>query len=440
MYTTSNPMTLVMIGAGSAKFTLGLVKDLIADGREYDLRLVDIEPYNLEVAWRLAQRLVEDRQAPIKVTYSLERCDLLPGADVVVTTIGVGSRPAWEQDVFIPRQFGIYYPVGDTSGPGGISRALRMIPPMVAIANDVVRLCPQALFINYANPMSCVCRAIRKATSAQVVGLCIGVHDIHNQLCRFLGIPPEEAWSAAIGVNHFTWFTELRHQGRDAWPTLRQKMAQEIDLQAPGALVWNLFDAFDAFPAVGDAHVSEFFPGAWHKSGGYFGKTLGLDGVHNFEEDIIACDDRTFARMADIAFGRLPVDAPREGEGGEHSQLLDILNAVWRDENRFFSVNLPNAGQAGNLPAGAILEATTLVNASGFHPLSFGLLPPGIAATLQRVIGVQELTVDAALRGDRGLFVQALLADGDVQTSQQASTLADALLEAQRQWLPDFYG
>jgi len=434
MHKTTNRKTLVLVGAGSAKFTLGLVQDMIADGGEWELRLVDIKPESLDIAKRLAEGLVEIHDAPVVVRASEDRRELLPGADAVVATIGVGSRRAWEQDVFVPRQFGIYHPVGDTYMPGGISRALRMVPPMVEIAKDVTALCPDAVFINYANPMSVVCRAVHKATPARMTGLCIGVKAVHDYLARFIHAPSDEVWSAAIGVNHLTWFTELRYQGQDAWPLVRQKMAEKPDVVAQNPLSWDLFQVFGAFPAVFDVHVTEFFPG-WHGEGDYYGQTLGVD--HHSFEAIIERDERIFQRMADKAYGHVPLT--EEDEIGEYSQLLEILHAVWDDANCFYSANLPNAGQASNLPLGAVLEATTLVNGSGFHPLSFGELPPGISAILQRVIGVQELTVAAALSGDRQLVVQAMLADGNVLTREQAEALTDALLEAQREWLPNFY-
>lgn len=307
---------------------------------------------------------------------------------------------------------------------------------MVDIANDVATMCPEAVFINYSNPLSAICRAVRKATPAKMVGLCIGVKDVHDNLSRAMGVPPEEAWSTAIGINHFTWFIELRHKGQDAWPLLREKLAEKLGPEGQN-LCWDLFRAYGAFPAVGDNHVVEFMPGDWQKKGGYFGKTLGLDGANNFEVNIIEHDERVFQRMKDKAYGRLPIDA--DDEIGEYSQLVEILRSIWYDEPRYYSVNLPNAGQAGNLPMGAVLEATTLVNGSGFHPFSFGELPVGVTAHLLRVIGVIELTVDAALKADRQLFVQALIADGTVFTLKQAEALADALLEAQKEWLPNYF-
>jgi len=435
MKTTTNRKNLVLIGAGSAEFTRGLVEDLIADGGEWELRLVDINPEILEIAKRLSERLVEARDASILVRAAEERKELLPHADAVVTTVGVGGRRAWEQDVFIPRQFGIYQPIGDTYMTGGISRALRTVPPMIEIANDVAAICPEAIFINYSNPMSVICRAIHKTTPASVIGLCVGVKEVQDYLATFIDADPEDVWSAAIGVNHLTWITEFRYQGEDAWPLVNEKMIEKPDVMEIFPLSWDLFRVFGAFPACLDWHVVEFFPG-WQGEKGFHGSTLGVD-LWSFEIGHIEAGDDIFKRMADEAYGRIPL--ADSSYAGEHSQLVEILRAVWTNTKGFYTTNMPNAGQASNLPLGAVLEATTMVDGSGFYPLSFGELPPGISAILQRIIGMQELTVAAALSGKRNLVVQAMLADGHVLTQQQAEKLTDALLEVHREWLPNFY-
>ncbi len=147
---------IVIIGAGSAVFTQGLVADMILIGGEWDLHLVDIDPANLEVAGNVVRRMIDAREAPIVMSTTTDRREALPHSDVVVCTFGVGGRRAWEQDVFIPREYGVFQPVGDSVMPGGISRAMRQIPVAVGIAQDVEELCPHALVINYANPMTAI--------------------------------------------------------------------------------------------------------------------------------------------------------------------------------------------------------------------------------------------------------------------------------------------
>src|SRR5438128_575492 len=220
---------IVLIGAGSAMFTRGLVADLIRAGVEAELALVDVDPAALEVAAKLAAKMFAARQAPIALSASVDRREVLPRATVVICTVGVGGRRAWERDVVIPRTFGIYVPVGDTVGPGGTSRALRMIPAMVDVARDVLDLAPDALFFNYGNPMAPVCRAVRKATEAPVVGLCHGVFHVGHYLARALGVEPSQLHYTAVGINHLTWFVEARIQGRDAMPRLREVARSRLE-------------------------------------------------------------------------------------------------------------------------------------------------------------------------------------------------------------------
>jgi len=448
----------VLVGAGSMSFTRGLVTDVIRLGREVELGLVDIDPEALRYAEALTVKMVEAMRAPVRVRASVDRRDLLPGADAVVCTVGVGGRRAWERDVFIPRQHGIFQPVGDTAMPGGLSRALRMIPAMVAIARDVLDLCPNALFFNYGNPMTAVCRAIRKATGAKVVGLCHGVLGLAQYLANFIRVPFPEVSYAAVGINHLTWMTEFRHKGRDAWPLVREELARRlgegIDVAQLGAkfaemgqrpelaqrlgqpFSWELFSLYGAIPSALDRHVSEFFP-QFFASGAYYGKTLGVD-VYSVEATI-ADGDRRYEQTRELALSRDPLPQDFFARfSGEHEQVTDIIDSIEADAGRVYSANLPNQGQVRNLPPDAILESPALADGSGMHALAMADLSPGIAATLVSRLDVVEIIVEAALRGDRELFVQALVADGFVRSIAMARQLADELLAAQAEFLPQF--
>lgn len=435
------PRKLTLIGAGSAMFTQGLVADMILSGQPWQLGLVDIDPDALAVAEGLSRKMVALRGADITICASTDRRDVLTGSDVVVTTIGVGGRRGWESDVFIPRQFGIYQPVGDTIMAGGISRALRLVPAMIGIAADVRQLCPNALFINYANPMSVICRAVRRATGTPVVGLCIGVYEVCHELADFIGAPRGEVTCLAAGVNHFTWVYDLRWNGQDAWPLVRDRLADASHpvtqaARAHNPFSWSLFEAYGAYPAVNDRHVSEFFPERF-PGGAYYGKRLGVD-AFSFE-GTIAWGDKIYEQMRGQASGAAPLD-PRvfDRDAGEHSQLLEILDGIAGDTRPFFTANLPNRGAVPNLPADAILELTSTATGRGIRALHAPDFPEALAAPLIRKIAGQEVTVEAALRGDRKLVVEALLLDGCVTDAQKAGKLADALLKAHAKDLPQF--
>ena len=441
---------VVLIGAGSAMFTRGLVTDLINSGEKVDLALVDIDPVALNVAERLVGKMIARRDAPIGLTASVERRTVLPGATVVICTVGVGGRRAWEQDVFIPRKYGIYQPVGDSVMPGGTSRALRMIPAMVAIAEDVLDLAPDALFFNYGNPMAPVCRAVRKATGAQMVGLCHGVFHVGYYLAQVLGVERARFQYTAVGMNHLTWFVEARVDGQDAMPRLgeiaRQRLAQlsstgsraiaeddSLDLREIQPFSWQLFELFGAFPAVLDRHVTEFFP-QFFAQGRYYGKTLGVD-AYSFEETI-ARGDRIHDEMREYALSPEPLPEDYfKRRSGEHEQVLDIIQSIRQDAGRVFSVNLPNRGQVPNLPLEAIVESPAVVDAAGVKPIAQRRLPPGIAGTLATRLAWVETVVEAALEKSRAKFIQALILDGAVSSLGMAEQLADELLAAQAEYL-----
>jgi alpha-galactosidase len=432
--------TLVLLGVGSTYFTRGIVESLITKGGEWDVRLVDIDPACLDIAVNLSQRLVDLYHAPVTIRGSLDRCEVLPGADAVVSTIGVGGRRAWEKDVAIFRQFNVYQSTGDTYGAGGVSRALRMIPVLIEVARDIERLCPNALFINFSNPLTVNVWAISKATKVKTAGLCYGVTWYEHYLAGLIGLPWEQLRCRAIGVNHFTWITDLSYQGQSVWPQVR-KVMEEKGAALGNPYTWELFRMFDAFPCVGDGHICEFVPG-WQGEGAYYGQTFGTT-FHNFE-NYAAGFDRVFDQMADQAYGRAPIikraENPDDKETFKDEDLfIDVLNAVMGGSSIYRTVNLPNIGQAANLPAGAVLESTTLINGEGFQPLCFGTLPPGISAILMRILGAQELTVEAALKADRKLAIQALVAGETVRTEKEAGRMLDVILATHRDYLPQFY-
>ncbi len=432
---------IVIIGAGSAQFIQGLFADLIRSQRPWHLGLVDIDPQALAVAEGLSRRMVAAKEADITIEGSTDRRDVLPGADVVVLTVGVGGRRAWEADVVIPRQYEVYQPVGDTVMPGGISRAMRMVPALVDITRDVQRLCPDALYINYSNPMTVCCQAIRKATGANVVGLCIGTVAVQNQLARFIGAPEKEVTSLAAGVNHFTWIYDLRWQGRDAWPLVREKLDQVRAGKVHDAFVehnpfcFSLFDTYGAYAAVNDGHVAEFFPERF-PNGDYYGRKLGLGAIDKH----IAHYDEIYERMRGYADGTIPLDDKlfTHEAGGEHSQLVEMLFAIEADNRQTYTANLPNRGTVPNLWAEAVLETTVVATARGFRPLQHPDFPDTLAAALAKTIAAEALTVEAALSGSRKLFVEALLTDGAVRDPATAGKLADDLINAHRQHLPQF--
>lgn len=452
-------LKLVLIGAGSTVFTQRLVADLILSGEadRWELALVDIDPVTLKAVDQLVQKMMAFKKTSFPIVATTDRKKVLPGADFVVTTIAVGGRRGWEQDVQVPRKHGIFQPVGDTMMPGGISRAMRMIPQMVAIAEDVAELCPDAHFFNYSNPMTAVCRAIRKKTGVPVVGLCHGVHHVEGVLERFLGKPEGSITSFGVGVNHLTLLTDIRCQGEDAMPLMRAKLDEQrptfdqeiknkkdwpnvVTGRAPrysdDPFAWSIFDRYGVFPVALDRHITEFFPERFPQ-GKYYGRTLGVDAFSI--DGRIALGDTWFDEMLAVARSSDPLPASYfENVPGESEQLMLMMLSLLGDRREVFSVNMPNGGAAPDLPKDAVLEMPAAAGGSGFTPLQSKPLPPALAAKLLSKLAAVEVTVDAALTGKFDLFVEALLADGAVNDPDRAVALARDLIDTHRQHLPQF--
>lgn len=451
-------LKLVLIGAGSTVFTQRLVADIILAGEadKWELALVDIDPVTLDAVDKLVRKMLVAKAADIPVTATTDRTTVLPGADFVVTTIAVGGRKGWQRDIEIPRQHGIFQPVGDTAMPGGISRAMRMIPQMLNIARDVERLCPDAHFFNYSNPMTAICRAIRRETGVPVVGLCHGVHHVEGVIARFLGVDEEDFTSFGIGLNHLTYLTRLRYRGADAIPLLHAKLDEQeaalereladktewaniVEGRAPrwsdDPFSWGLFRQYSVFPCAMDRHAVEFYPERF-PGGAYHGHLLGREAFPIDKR--IALGDTWYDEM--IAIANSPDPLPKsyyENVPGESEQLLEIMHSLLYDRRAVFSVNLPNTGQAPYLPKDAVVECNASAVGGGFAALMADPLPPALVAKLNAKIEAIEITVDAAVRGSRDLMVEALLADGTVGTPDVAARLADDLIAEHRAHLPN---
>ena len=450
---------IVLIGAGSTTFTQRLVADLVLspEPSQWELALVDIDPEVLESIELVTRKMLTAKGVELSVTATTERREVLPRADFVVTTIAVGGRRGWERDVVVPRRYGIFQPVGDTVMPGGVSRALRMIPPMVDIARDVLELCPDAYFMNYSNPMTAVCQAVRQETGVPLVGLCHGVHVAEGYLARFLGVEEGSISTFGVGLNHLTFLTHIFYNGQNALPLFSEKLSEQratltaeleqksgfvnwVSGRAPrysdDPFVWEFFETHGVLPLMLDRHVSEFFPERFPQ-GRYYGKTLGLDAYPI--DARIAWGDDVYAEFTRLAHDAGPLPAGFfEQVPGEHEQLLEIMTSLLTDRRDTFSVNLPNCGAVPNLPPEAVLELPAAATARGFCPLHAGPLPQHLADLLLHKIAAIDATVEAALTGNRQIFIDALLLDGAVPDKETAAALAADLIDAHRSYLPQF--
>jgi alpha-galactosidase len=425
---------IVAIGAGSHVFGVELLRDVfqIEDLRGCELALVDLDAERLSHMAGLAQRLNEASGWRATVTATQDRTEALSGGDFVVTSIEVNRDALWQLDHEICLRHGIPSVLSENGGPGGLSHALRTVPPMVEIARDVERLCPDALLLNYTNPEGRICLAIRRYTSARAVGLCHGVAETIPPVAVALGRPPVQIDLRAAGVNHFTWMVSLADAatGADLYPEFRERASALPDDK--WLLCKYIFDRFGIFPTTGDNHVGEYIAWAAELIGtkGYdFERFAWLRGASN--ENI----ERWVA-------GEKPVESllaqpSREARLGLSCAGI-IADVVAGRSGRRPSLILPNDGYIDNVSADAVIEVPGEVADGTVRGLPCGALPGPVAAMVQNEVEIQKLAVDAAMAGSRELALQALLIDPVVSGVQQAEDLLEDLLASHAAYLPRF--
>jgi alpha-galactosidase len=432
---------LVILGVGSTYFTRSLLESLIRVGGEWHVGMVDIEPKPLGVAMRLGKRMADLYEAPISITGSTDRTEVLEGASSVVSVIGVGGRRGWMEDLLLGRRHGKYQTTADTAGIGGLSRALRTVPALLEIAADIEAICPDALLVNFSNPMTVNCRALTQNTSIRTIGLCTGVRHFQQKLASIVNVPPEETWCEAVGVNHFTWITQLRHGTRDILVELLAR-ADRGEILPGGRFTTELFRSYRLFPVVGDHHISEFYPNVLGE-GEFYGETLGFDGEKDTAAEYFRHFDDMEADLAAQADGAKPIEKADlhdpERQYTDEDFYADLLLALRGQKELCCTVNLPNTGQSASLPESAIVESNALINASGIHPFCTNPLPPGVVAVLMRIIGAQELAAEAAVRGSRRLAAQTLLTDLTARNLGEAEAMVEDILKTHRDQLPQFF-
>ncbi len=429
---------VVLIGAGSTVFTPGLLADLAAS-RAFDdasVHLVDINEDAATTMAQLGRRIAKERGSGMNVEAHVDRREALPGASLVATTIAVGGAQGWRADLDVPLKHGVRQTVGDSVGPGGVLRALRQVPELVAIGRDVADLAPTAWLANYANPLTANVRGIEGWAHGRVFGLCHGTMHTRSSLAAALGVPREEVTAVFAGLNHLCWLLDLRHGREDLYPRLRRLVAEAT---APGSAVKgqvaepvsaDLMELLGLYPAPGDRHVAEFFTwylgGTPDARGSLDGAELpwGLQPGYDATRHYIDEKSDLWDKLHGQASGAVPLDAAPEGQEAE--RLVSIAEALLAGgEIVELAVNVPNRGKIPNLPDEAVVEVPAVINGAGVTGLAVGDLPAGIATVLSARAMQQELTVQAAVSGSRTLALQALATDPLVPSTQVARAILD---------------
>jgi alpha-galactosidase len=431
------PTKIVFIGAASVSFGPAMIHDalLTPELRGSTLWLVDIDGESLEVMAAYARRLNGSLGAGLEIKHTTDRAEALPDAEFVITSFAVRRDDLWRLDFQIPLKYGLKQVLGENGGPGGLSHSLRNIPIILDIARDMERLCPNALLLNFTNPESRMCLAVSRYTNVRCVGLCHGIGMAQTTIGKALDLPPEEVDPKAAGLNHFTWVLDLRRKdtGEDLYPAFKQAIAEknvqvvgmEGEYQWEVKLCRHLMETFGYFPSPSDDHVGEYLPYAW--------EYCGLEGY-----DFDAADrhrEASWKRLRRVAAGDadgLPIKS-----SGEFAFPI-IASMLTGRNDLILAVNVRNDGLIGNLPDWAIVEVPAIAAPDGVRGVHMGDLPCGIAALCSTQVGVQDLTIEAAVHGSRRLALEALLVDPVVDSLVAAEKTLDELLRVHAPYLSLF--
>jgi alpha-galactosidase/6-phospho-beta-glucosidase family protein len=451
---------IVIIGGASLQWVPKLFLDVVNTPSlgESEIVLQDINPEPLPAMEDFVRHAASLKGSGITVRSTTDRRDALENADYVVVCISTGAFESMRHDLEIPERYGIKQSVGDTVGPGGIMRALRNIPVLLDVARDMEAICPDAWMFNITNPMTTLCRAVTRETTLKTVGLCHEVTGAQFTLSQILDVDFRSFDFEVVGVNHLPIITRLFVDGEDAMDRLRDKLADpekladepiflpdEIkrelgdvadeftkrDLVTSNQVKFALFERFGALPGAGDRHLVEFFPGFLTEESEW-GKrwNVHLTSIADREVWVERYRDE-FAKL------RAMTEVPTMPSG---EMVAPMIDSFLRGKPRHLPLNLPNAGQCPDLPADAVVEAMVTASGDGLSGRDHGHAPPVLTEALRRIVASQEMTVEAAISGDRDTAVNAMLLDplaGRIDFDH-VELMTDEMLAATARWLPQF--
>jgi alpha-galactosidase len=423
---------VVIIGAGSG-FGSRLSLDIMAYPELQDgvISLVDINPDHLTPVVEFVKKAAESNNVPMQIEGSTDRREVLDGADYVIIAISVGgpayAGPPYYHEVMIPRSYGVDQSVADTVAPGGIFRTLRTAPVMLEICRDVEEMCPDALVLNYTNPMAMLCWILTEATKLRIVGLCHSVQGTSRQLTNYIGATYEEISYWVAGINHMSWFLEFCWNGEDAYPLLKRAM-DDPETYAKDRVRFDILRHFDYFVTESTHHMSEYVP--YYRKSEEVREQFGLRSREPRKE---ATGSGRWERRSETLqkqlSGELPIELRRS-----HEYASSIIYACETNNPVRINSNVRNRGIITNLPDGCCVEVPCLVDNTGVRPCYVGDLPTQLAALNNSNIAVQDLTVQAVLDRDLRKAYYAMLLDpltATVCTTAQIKQMFDEMVEAE---------
>jgi len=434
---------IVFIGAGSLGFTRSLVRDILTFPllENAELALVDINKERLNFARRACKKIIDLGGYPATVTTTTDRREVLKGADAVIVTILCGNTSVWQHDILIPKKYGIDINVGDTRGPSGIFRGLRTIPTMLDICRDMEELCPDAIMLNYTNPMAMLCHAMQRTTSIKSTGLCHSVQGTAHLLAWWLGIDIKELDYLCAGINHMAWYLKLEHKGIDLYPKLRQAVISDKEIYNTEQVRNEMFLAFDYYVTESSGHNSEY--NWWFRKRPDLIKqycTTGTGWNPGHHAYILEEYRKTEKAWKKSIRKWLQIDKTIPLKRG-YEYAANIINAYMGGELFEFNGNVPNTDLVTNLPDGACVEVPVVASRKGFAPIHVGKLPDQCAILTHLSAQTEVMAVEGCLSGDAKLIYQAISHDPLTAAKLSLAEIKKMVMEMFRKnkrYLPQF--
>lgn len=436
---------IAFIGAGSTVFAKNLIGDILSfpELADSELALHDIDESRLRTSSIVAHKVAEALGTTPTITSTTDRRAALTDADYVICMIQVaGYKPGTVIDFEIPKKYGLRQTIADTLGIGGIMRGLRTIPVLIDICRDMEAVCPDALLLQYVNPMAMICWALARATTIKTVGLCHSVQGTAQQLAGDIGVPFSEVDYLCAGINHMAFYLKFERNGEDLYPQIRA-VAQSGKIPVrwhetggiPDAVRYELFKRLGYFVTESSEHLSEYTP--------WFIKHDRPELIDRYgiplDEYIDRCEVQNVAWGGMRDYLERPDATVKHERSGEYGSL--IIHSMETGQPRVVYGNVPNYGLIDNLPDGCCVEVPCLVDKNGIQPTRIGTLPTQLAALMQTNINVQALTVEAVLTGKREHIYHAAMLDPHTSAEldlDQIWCLVDELIDAHGDWLPAY--
>ncbi|MDF2590573.1 MAG: alpha-glucosidase/alpha-galactosidase [Clostridia bacterium] len=430
------------IGAGSLDFTRDLVRDILTFEAfcDCEIMLMDIDPTRLHYAKEGVKKVVKATNTKATVSATTDRLEALRGADGVLITILQGGVDVWRHDIEIPMKYGVDICVGDTRGPAGIFRFLRTAPVLLDIIRDVEKVCPQAIVLNYTNPMAMLVSYLQAQTAVNITGLCHSVQGTAEMLAEWTNKTPEEVSYLCAGINHQAFFLNFESDGKDIYPDIREAiMKDEIAKEEPIRI--EMFKHLGYFPTESSGHNSEYNPWFRKRQDLLDAFTQGATGWNPGEhayilKEYLAREDTWETEFKDwLENGE--VEVQRGEEYASH-----IFNAMLGDGTPYeFNANLRNQGYITNIDDGACVEVPVTATKEGIEPKGTVALPQQLAVLVGNSARIEELAVQGAIEKDKEKVFWAILFDpltSSVCSMQEIRNMVDEMFEQNAPYLTYF--